>query len=294
MQQDMMKIESIDRYFSLVGEDTYMPLLQVFILVPLLTKHLNSQNLGDFSTAGEAFKGLGYIGTLFFHLWSISTSILSHSNAATAVYFTQPKKVSLGEKLTTRGLFQISNLLQITSRITTITIFGTLLWRNNEFTPLYLVAMCLSHIIVVCLSKLSVRFLCKSKESKINIVLSAFASVYTNIKGDFIMIDTNEGTSNAKSPLNSSFKEKMDAIEERYQQKHRELKAKFMDRVLFSTLVWIEQITMMVMIGILGNSKRTTLNILVFLPVTFALYFLGHLCEWILLVFFSPVVAIFL
>ena len=271
MQRNMLRLETVDRYFTITLEDTYMPLLQCFLVIPLLVKHFAddvSQN------TNEVKETVAYYATIIFHVWSILTSILGHSNDATDLYFKRLKKANLGTKLAPRLLYQLSTLLIITSRLTTIVVFGITVLPGDSLVPLYLVLMCFSHILVVCAMRylIALRHLPKGSVCLSNTILDSFASTYVNVKGTFRVGSNDINGTNSKN------------IREKYEQRQNELWAKFCERLVFCYIIWSEQLVMMAVIGYNSDTQPflAQFNGILFLSLSSTCFLLGHLCEWVL------------
>ena len=294
MKENTARIESIDRHITISLEDTYNPLLQVFIILPLIARHISGHTVTDTSTAGGIVETASYYSTLIFHLWSVVSSVMAHANAATAIYFLRPKKQSIGKVAASKLLYQGSALLMIASRITTMTIFAMACFPVSHYAPLYLVIMCWGHVIIVC----TLRFVLRKKSnlkgqietsgismdpedpcyrhpemtSKIlwQSLKGSVASMFINIKGD------------EDSSIESDKLEKIGNYHDDY------VGGKSMERLLFGSLMWTEQIVMLFCIGYLGVSEDTNINVHQVIPSILAMFVLGNILEGVMNIYQNP------
>ena len=237
-------------------EDTYMPILQFYLLIPLVIKHLQSGR--------QFYIGLSGNPLFMYSLYSIISSILNMASMRTTIYFSRDSKEGLGERLVTRILFQFSSILMICGRILTLEIFG-LTCLPSHLAPLWLALFCLAHCFFVLVIKSTLIFI-KIKNGvdvrlrkgiKRNVLFSSFASVFTFSK---------EVTMEKASP--------------------RDYKFSFLDRSCFTLLLLVEQVAMT--IAIIKFNKSVDVNITLLLQVLWIILFLGFFFDWVVLIFCNP------
>lgn len=234
-------------------EDTYMPILQFYFVLPLVMKHMHS---GE-----ELYLSILSGNRLFiFSLYSIISSILNMASMRSTIFFTRDSKEGLG--IAARVLFYISVILTIIGRILTIEIFA-LICLPSRFAPLWLALICLAHCLVVLLIKSFSTYLKMNNRAKVRtgivraILLSSFSCVFTYSK---------EVTMKKMTP--------------------RDYKYSFVDRTCFTLLLFAEQLAMTVAI----NEYNTygDINTVLILQILWAILALGFLIEWVFLVFINP------
>ena len=139
-----MDLKGLNRYISSAVEDTYMPLWQTFMILPLL-----AEMFVVVSTTEVTMKLFLKHSSMMFTIISILLSIVGQAMAITDIHFSRRKKEHLGSKLGHKCLFLCAMILQIASRLLTICVFGMSVFPSNPFTPLILTGMIFVHIIVV-------------------------------------------------------------------------------------------------------------------------------------------------
>ena len=145
LESNAMDLEEIHRYISCAIEDTYCPIWQTFVIFPKL-----SEMFFEFPESNESFEMRAeFYSSLSWTVISVMLSILAQAMAISDMYFSKRKKEQLGTKLSHKCTFLVAIILQITSRLLTIIVFGMSIFPGNRYTPLILTGFCFSHIGVV-------------------------------------------------------------------------------------------------------------------------------------------------
>ena len=103
-----------------------------------------------------------------------------------------------------KALFLLSKIFQAVPRILTLVMLGHVVFPGDKLTPLYLIAMCVGHILFVFATKLIIRGRCEPG-ARLNVFLCSIASVFLYVTMD----NTNRGESDNK-PNKSDLTKKKD------------------------------------------------------------------------------------
>ena len=140
IESELLAQDGFNRIGEMVLENTYLPIVQLFIGLPLLLKNVTSLN-----TSNPHYTDLGLV------LFSVGTSILSLSIGITSLYFSQGKKSALAKDKKVKYLYTLSMICQITSRLMTFCVFGLLYFDKNEFALTWMMLSCFIHVLFVFL-----------------------------------------------------------------------------------------------------------------------------------------------
>lgn len=133
-------LNGMNRMIVTAFEDTYILLLQMYIILPLTT--FTSESSPE---------------TLIVTWLSIFSGIWSQATSATHLHFSRRKKIYMGKKLWPKYIYLISMVCQIAARLTMAVVFGYTNSPNAKYTPLFLMALCIIHILLSFVIKLLVQ-----------------------------------------------------------------------------------------------------------------------------------------
>ena len=272
IENNLGELDRLNRIIVSAVEDTYMPVIQAYMVIPLICQNIYDINNNDTASITDDIISvtLSY-SKLTLTILSIATSIVSLSISITHLHFERTKKKYLGSRPGSKYLFLLAMACQITSRLITFIVFGLVVHSDYAFAPVWLVLSCIGHIAVVFITKLLL-LACQRQLFKPRIINSLFCSigsVYTYVKGDF-----------AVKEIERRISEKSDTQKE---SEH----SKMIERFIFAAIVFIEQILMYVGIG-LEPLKPFDLNITTFFVVNSLLLIVGLMAEWIVYLLLNP------
>ena len=275
MRSNLTNIEGLNRYLTSSIENTYAPLLQLYLVIPLLPRYFSPPSSVDQKTTDSESDSLNledardytiFLSTVSWTIFSIVGSIVSQATALTAIHFSWPKKQPLNENPKLKYMFFLATILQVSARLITLEIFGLIIWPESSLTPVWLLLICWGHVLVVHLMKMGImhHYGELNGRSSMNSMVSAFGSVYTYVKWDFFKT----GDDNTKKDLRN------DAERRNVEQ------SKFWQRCSYTSWIWIQQIVMVCTICLV-DVIPLQFNRKMFVGVLSAVFLAGQVIEWI-------------
>ena len=261
IEAELLAQDGFNRIGEMVLENTYLPIVQLFVGLPLLLKNVSSLTSSD-----PHYTDLGLV------LFSVGTSILSLALGITSLYFSQGKKSALAKDKATKSLYTIAMICQITSRLISLCVFGLLFFDKNGFALIWMMFACFAHVALVFFGRTILWWTDQQKSPrKFNffyLVMGSLLSVFTFVKGRHPSEDKND------------------------QQNQRESqRAKLLSRTLYFLLIVVEQALMYAGIFYACTYKHKDIEFgwEVFIIVMSILLLLGISFETTIHLFFNPV-----
>ena len=183
IHSNLLQLDRLDRLVTGCFENTYMPIVQLALILPLVADRFNSSQFGSVKEE-ELTNTVRIWGQLFFTIVSITSSLIGLSTTAIDLHFKRDSKEYKGTKLTTKIMFHVSMILQISSRLLLLSGFGLIVFFNHRFMPLYLIAIVFVHCCILLLLKLLVRCANGQALKFENSIISSFLSAYTYVVWD--------------------------------------------------------------------------------------------------------------
>ena len=274
IESELLAQDGFNRIAEMIMENTYLPIVQLFIGLPQLLLSATSFKLSvEFLTSASSYTNLGIV------LFSVVTSIMSLSFGITSLYFCEEKKSALGNDTATKLLYTVSMICQITCRLVTFSIFGLVFFDKNEYALLWMVLACFSHVFIVFLLRSVLwtieepRKIQKAEKDNnliifdiIYLVYGSFLSVFVFVKGRRTPDDKGEQEYKVESQ-----------------------NSKLWSRIFFFMIVITEQGLMYW--GIYGAcyNKKIEFNWMLFMIVMSVVYVLGLCLEITINIFLNPV-----
>ena len=295
LHSNMQELGRLDRLVTGCLENTYMPLVQLSLILPLVVEKLNSSQ----SASDDITKTVTIWRQLFFTILSISSSLIGLSTTAVDLHFKRDSKEFRGNELKTKLIYHIAMILQISSRLLLFSGFGLFVWidwYHHRLMPLYLITAIIVHCLIVLCLKLLARIYYGQQMNFKDCGISSFLSAYTYVVWDVATGDESSAQNsktalpywnpkmeceelikdldNEKDPLRSSCSSSLQNLSKFDDSK----RAKSLERTLFCFFIWIQHITMSGMMTYfwLFNLGPKGFSTAIFVAAVFAMFVVGH------------------
>ena len=310
IRSNLMYLDRVDRLTTGMLENSYCPLVQVFLVLPLLINKSSTQTwaLHDSATFGEVAISVGYWVKLVLTGISISSSLVGLASTAIQLHFSKNKKAGFRGDPFLNFTFQIGTCLQIGGRLFLFIAFGYVVFNNDPLAVLYIATMLFCHcLILLCVKKyLAPQILSFFYPQRcVNIqkqFLSSFLSTYVHVEWED---DENTNPSYHLSPslilkdvygkngisqqydfdefsaINDIFYSLL-GHEIMHSHENAQSIANSLDRIWSGVIFWTEQgaMTGTILYFWMYKTVPHDFNVEYFLPIITALFMVGNLLEW--------------
>ena len=285
LECNLMDLEAFNRYVSCSIEDTFMPLLQTYMIVPEIAAQIHSPPPNLESSPNSLLTQIIFYSPVAWTILSVVLSIIGQSMAIADLHFARRKKEYIGRQIASKALFTLTVIFQVSSRLVIMVMLALVTFPDSPYTPLYTVSGCMCHILMVFIVKICIKWRYNSNFNKLksfaNTFLCAFASVNVFVKGEFIEDEFHQYDDKLQAAYCSKQEEK--------DFQKRTKNGKFYDRFYFTLIIWFEQICMYSAIWYIWATRPypEDLTMSTFFPLSLTVFLLGQTLEWLvhLLVF---------
>ena len=193
VRMNLLHLNRLDRLVTGALENSYCPLVQVSLVLPLLVNQGSAHlpvglSLDGSDTFGHVATNLSYWAKLILTGFSIAASLMGLSSTATQLHFSRNKKSSFKPQHSLKFTFQAGTMFQICGRLLMLVGFGYVVFQDNEWAILYVVAILFGHCLLLFVIKTSVlnclpvKWGYELSRRKGNALLSSFLSTYVYVE----------------------------------------------------------------------------------------------------------------
>ena len=271
IESELLAQDGFNRIAEMIMENTYLPIVQLFIGLPPLLR-----NVSSLTSSAPNYSDVGLV------LFSVGTSILSLTLGITSLYFSQGKKSALAKHHATKLLYTVSMIFQITSRIISFCMFGLIFFDKGELALLWMVLACLIHVLIIFLlrsilwildERVRIKERKKEKADRSDIIHDIIYLISGSLLSVFVFVKGRRTSENKKD----------------LRKKRESQESKLWSRIIFFVIVIIEQGSMYVGIIYGCNTKNIEFEWRLFIIIMSVVLALGLCLEIIIHIFFNPV-----
>ena len=193
VRMNLLHLNRLDRLVTGALENSYCPLVQVSLVLPLLRNSPSAQTsmglaLDGSDTFGDVAYNFTYWAKLILTGFSIAASLIGLSSTATQLHFSRNKKSSFKPQKSLKITFQAGTMFQICGRLLMLVGFGYVIFQDNVWVTLFVAAILFCHCLLLFVVKtcmlncLPKKWGYELSRRKQNALLSSFLSTYVYVE----------------------------------------------------------------------------------------------------------------